>query len=222
MIYNLFLMFLFIILLFKVSKLIYVRISNFIVLGVWSSVEFLLPKFFEPTNLRSNNQSNQCQNSGIYVQEIVYMINVNTFSKFTKRHNSIKPILELRILDEYFLKSDIQLWSWGDILSFKWIQYTWSVILTDITWKTLSRMSLVQNGPWFFQKQCYELFTLDLLYTVSTSPSRDNMTAAVVNSTMYYREWRDIPLWVRIPTGTFDSFMWGSYPASLRNVGGLK
>jgi hypothetical protein len=28
------------------------------------------------------------------------------------------------------------------------------------------------------------------------------------------------PLWVRIPTGTSDSFMWGSYPASLRNVGG--
>jgi hypothetical protein len=28
------------------------------------------------------------------------------------------------------------------------------------------------------------------------------------------------PLWVRIPTGTLDSFMWGSYPASLRNVGG--
>jgi hypothetical protein len=25
---------------------------------------------------------------------------------------------------------------------------------------------------------------------------------------------------VRIPTGTLDSFMWGSYPASLRNVGG--
>jgi hypothetical protein len=28
------------------------------------------------------------------------------------------------------------------------------------------------------------------------------------------------PLWVRIPTGTWDSFMWGSYPASLRNVAG--
>jgi hypothetical protein len=27
------------------------------------------------------------------------------------------------------------------------------------------------------------------------------------------------PLWARIPTGTLDSFMWGSYPASLRNVG---
>jgi hypothetical protein len=28
------------------------------------------------------------------------------------------------------------------------------------------------------------------------------------------------PLWVGIPTWTLDSFMWGSYPASLRNVGG--
>jgi hypothetical protein len=27
-------------------------------------------------------------------------------------------------------------------------------------------------------------------------------------------------LWVRIQTGTLDSFMWGSYPASLRNVSG--
>jgi hypothetical protein len=27
-------------------------------------------------------------------------------------------------------------------------------------------------------------------------------------------------LWVRILTWTLDSFMWGSYPASLRNVGG--
>jgi hypothetical protein len=26
-------------------------------------------------------------------------------------------------------------------------------------------------------------------------------------------------MWVRIPAGTLDSFMWGSYPASLRNVG---
>ena len=28
------------------------------------------------------------------------------------------------------------------------------------------------------------------------------------------------PLWVRIPSGTLDSFMWGSYPAGLRNFGG--
>jgi hypothetical protein len=28
------------------------------------------------------------------------------------------------------------------------------------------------------------------------------------------------PPCVRIPSGTLDSFMWGSYPASLRNVGG--
>jgi hypothetical protein len=28
------------------------------------------------------------------------------------------------------------------------------------------------------------------------------------------------PLWVRIPTGTLDSFMWGSYSASLRKDGG--
>ena len=26
------------------------------------------------------------------------------------------------------------------------------------------------------------------------------------------------PLWVRIPQGTLNSFMWGSFPASLRNV----
>jgi hypothetical protein len=33
-------------------------------------------------------------------------------------------------------------------------------------------------------------------------------------------EFFDISLWVQILTGTLDSFMWGSYPASLRNVGG--
>ena len=27
-------------------------------------------------------------------------------------------------------------------------------------------------------------------------------------------------LWIRVPKGTLDSFMWGSYAASLRNVGG--
>jgi hypothetical protein len=33
-------------------------------------------------------------------------------------------------------------------------------------------------------------------------------------------DFKPSPLLVRIPTGTFDSFTWGSYPASLLNVGG--
>jgi hypothetical protein len=41
----------------------------------------------------------------------------------------------------------------------------------------------------------------------------------ILNLTRFYRT-SPSPLWVRIPTGTLDSFMWGSYPASLRNVGG--
>jgi hypothetical protein len=35
-----------------------------------------------------------------------------------------------------------------------------------------------------------------------------------------FNKYATSPLWVRIPTGTLDSFMCGSYPASLRNIGG--
>jgi hypothetical protein len=30
-----------------------------------------------------------------------------------------------------------------------------------------------------------------------------------------------LPMWIRIPTGTFNNFMWKSFPASLQNVGGF-
>jgi hypothetical protein len=56
-----------------------------------------------------------------------------------------------------------------------------------------------ENGMCLQKYSVYWLMILYIIATQTTCPS---------------------PLWVRIPTGSLDSFMWGRYPASLRNVGG--
>jgi hypothetical protein len=59
--------------------------------------------------------------------------------------------------------------------------------------------------------------SLDIIYIYNRANSADQDKPTHTWVSTYFEPHR---CRVRIPTWTLDSFMWGSYPASLRNVGG--
>ena len=78
-------------------------------------------------------------------------------------------------------------------------------------------MSYICIVPW--KKNEKFCFTIILMKTVSNVPIQHWSGASMVEwLESLHRITCPSPLWVQIPPGILDSFMWGSYPASLWNV----
>jgi hypothetical protein len=65
------------------------------------------------------------------------------------------------------------------------------------------------------------LFNVCLLHMYNTKERPNKKILSLLYFFFFFFQYQTISslLRVRIPTGTLDSFMWGSYPASLQNVG---